>query len=197
MNFRYVLGSLVTGLALMTSGLASAQTFSSTDIAGRWESPVPVYDEANKVYGNYAFALHGQRWEVTFTASGDASGNQKLFGLRIGNSNYSLGKAADSISNAREGDFERDTIFITAYAQPLADMFKSAKCGSGDWTLGQEQEITGNGCAFIPSKAQCPKEFDIVVFDGKTLSFGDRSSNMCALPRPIRASKVVLVRQGQ
>lgn len=192
-GFAFIAG--LATLAGLTTIPAQAQSFTANDIAGRWESPTPVYDEANKLYGSYVFELYANQWTHTFTASADASGQQKLFSFRVGASNYTLGKPANGLANAVEGDFERGSFFMTAYAQPMADMFKQANCGNGEWKLGVEQEVTANGCAFIPSKSACPKELDIVVFDGKALSFGDRSGNMCALPRPAKASKASFVRK--
>lgn len=177
--------------ALGFIGIANvqAQTFTAKDISGRWESPAPVYDESNKLYGSYVFELYSNQWAHTFTATADAAGQQKLFSYRVAASNYTLGKPVAGVANAVEGDFERGSFFMTAFAQPMADMFKQANCGNGDWKIGVEQEVTSKGCAFIPSKSACPKELDIVVYDGKTLSFGERSGNMCALPRPAKASK--------
>jgi len=181
--------------ALVTAGAVQAQSFTAQDIAGRWESPAPVYDERNKLFGGYVFELLGNQWSLNFTASADAAGQQRLFTLRVGASGYTLGKPVSGLANAMDGDFERGRFYLTAHAQPMADMFKGAQCGNGDWTLGVEQDITANGCAFIPSKANCPRELDIVIFDGKTLSFGDRGGNLCALPRPSSASRASLARK--
>lgn len=196
MRIRNALFSAIAALGFIGTANVQAQTFTAKDISGRWESLAPVFDEANKFFSSSVFELFSNQWTVNFTASADAAGQQKLFGLRIGASSYTLGKPASGIANAVEGDFERGSIFMTAYAQPMADMFKQANCGNGDWKLGVEQEVTAKGCAFIPSKTACPKELDIVVYDGKTLSFGDRSGNMCALPRPTKASKVSLVKRS-
>lgn len=195
MRIRNALLSAIAVLGLIGAANVQAQAFTAKDISGRWESPAPVYDDANKLYGSYVFELYANKWTHTFTATADAAGQQKLFSYRVAESNYKLGKPAAGVANAMEGDFERGSFFLTAYAQPMADMFKQAKCGNGEWKLGAEQEVTAKGCAFIPSKAACPKELDIVVFDGKTLSFGDRSGNMCALPRPAKASKASFVKK--
>lgn len=182
-------------LVCLTTINTHAQSFSASDIAGRWESPAPVFDEANKLYGSYVFELYGNQWTHIFTASADAAGQQRLFSFRVGVSSYNLGEPVPGVTNALEGDFERTSLYMTAFAQPMADLFKQANCGTSEWNLGEEQEVTAAGCMFIPSRAACPTELDIVVFDGKTLSFGDRSGNMCALPRPANASKASLVRK--
>lgn len=195
MSLRQFLVSTVVSLGMLGAATAQAQSFTASDIAGRWETAAPVFDEANKLFGSYVFELHANQWTHTFTASADAAGQQKLFSFRVGASAYTLGKPVATPANAVEGNFARSSFYMTAYAQPMADMFTQAKCGSGQWTLGVEQEVTATGCAFIPSKAACPTEHDIVVFDGKTLAFGERSSNMCALPRPVKASKAVLTKK--
>lgn len=196
MNIRRLLSSALVCLGLFGVAAVQAQSFKTSDIAGRWESPAPVFDEANKLFGSYVFELYANQWTHTFTASADAGGQQELFSFRMAASSYTLGKPVAGVPNAVEGDFERGSFFMTAHAQPMADMFKQANCGNGDWKLGVEQEVTAKGCAFIPSKAACPKELDIVVFDGKTLSFGERSAAMCALPRPAKASKASLVKRS-
>lgn len=195
MNIRRVVSSALFSLGLFGAVAAHAQSFTASDIAGRWESPAPVFNEANKLFGSYVFELYGNQWTHIFTASADAAGQQKLFSFRVAASSYTLGKPVAGVANAVEGDFERGSFFMTAHAQAMADMFKQANCGNGDWKLGVEQEVTAKGCAFIPSKAACPKELDIVVFDGRTLSFGDRSGAMCALPRPAKASKAALAKK--
>lgn len=196
MRIRNALLSATAALGFIGAASAQAQAFTAKDISGRWESVAPVFDEVNKFFTSSVFELYANQWTVNFIASADAAGQQKLFSLRVGASNYTLGKPAPGVANAVEGDFDRGSVFVTAYAQPMADMFKQANCGDGDWKLGVEQDVTVKGCAFIPSKTSCPKELDIVVFDGKTLSFGDRSGNMCALPRPTKASKVSLVKRS-
>ncbi len=196
MRIRHALFSTVVALGSVGSANVQAQSFTANDISGRWESPAPVFDEANKLYGSYVFELYANQWTHTFTASVDAAGQQKLFSYRVAASSYTLGKSVAGMANAAEGDFERGSFYMTAYAQSMADMFNQANCGTGEWKLGVEQEITAKGCAFIPSKAACPKELDIVVFDGKSLSFGDRSGNMCAQPRPAKASKASLVKRS-
>lgn len=195
MTLRCRLSCVLVCLGLFGVASVQAQSFTASDIAGRWESPAPVFNEANKLFGSYVFELYANQWTHTFTASADAAGQQKLFSFRVAASSYTLGKPVAGVANAMEGDFERASFFMTAYAQPMADMFNRANCGHGDWKLGLEQEVSAKGCAFIPSKATCPKELDIVVFDGKTLAFGDRSGAMCALPRPVKASKASLARK--
>jgi len=181
-------------LALALAG-STSQAFTVNDIAGRWETPAPVYDEASKVFGSYALEMRDRQWTLLFTASADAAGQQRLFSLRVGPSAYTLGKPVPGLANAVEGDFERGSLHLTAHAAPMVAMFNGAACGRGDWQIGIEQEVTAGGCAFIPPRSSCPKEFDIVAFDGRALSFGDRSGNLCALPRPASPSKAVMVRK--
>lgn len=195
MQPKHAILSRLVCIALLAGNSTQAQTFEARDIVGRWESPAPVFDAANKLYGSYVFELYANQWTHTFTATADAAGQQKLFSYRVAASGYALGKPVAGMANAVEGDFERGSFFMTAHAQAMADMFKQANCGSGEWKLGVEQEVTARGCAFIPSKAACPKELDVVFFDGSTLSFGDRSGNLCALPRPTSASDVRLSRK--
>lgn len=180
---------------LLLAGVAEARTFTSAEIAGRWESQAPAYDERNKLFGSHVFELHGTQWSLLFTASADAAGQQKLFSVRIGASGYTLGKPVAGLPGAMEGDFERGSVFVTAHAQPMADLFTGAKCGNGAWVLGVEQDVSADGCAFVPSRSACPRELDIVVFDGTTLSFGERSGDLCRLPRPVAASAVRLARK--
>jgi len=195
MSVRSILLSSLALLGFFGASAGHAQSFTEKDIAGRWESAAPVFDEVNKLFGSYVFELHANQWTHTFTASADAAGQQKLFSYRVAASGYKLGNPVAGVANAVEGDFERGSFFMTAFDASMAGMFKQANCGNGDWKLGEEQDVTAKGCAFIPSKTACPKELDIVVFDGKTLAFGDRSGAMCALPRPAKASKASFVKK--
>ena len=135
-------------LALALAG-STSQAFTVNDIAGRWETPAPVYDEASKVFGSYALEMRDRQWTLLFTASADAAGQQRLFSLRVGPSAYTLGKPVPGLANAVEGDFERGSLHLTAHAAPMVAMFNGAACGRGDWQIGIEQEVTAGGCAFI------------------------------------------------
>lgn len=182
-------------LALTVAGTAS-EALTIDDIAGRWETAAPVYDEASRVFGSYVFEFHGHRWTVLFTASADAAGQQRLFSLRVGPSTYNLGKPVQGMANAVEGDFERGSLHLTAHAGALAAMFNNSGCGQGEWQIGVEREVTATGCAFVASRSSCPMEHDIVAFDGRTLSLGDRSRSLCSLPRPTALSRATLVRKS-
>jgi len=195
MPVRSVLLPSIALIGFLGASVGYAQSFTEKDIAGRWEYAAPVFDEINKLFGSYVFELHANQWTHTFTASADAAGQQKLFSYRVSASGYKLGKPVPGVANAVEGDFDRSGFLMTAYDPSMAGMFNQANCGNGDWNLGEEQDVTAKGCASIPSKTACPKELDIVVFDGKTLAFGDRRGAMCALPRPAKASKASFVKK--
>lgn len=186
----------LTAIMLALAGACgAARSFTSSEIAGRWETAAPVYDERNKVYGSHVLELHGDRWTLNFTASTDAAGQQRLFSLRVGPSRYTLGAPLPGVAGAREADFERGSLHLTAHAASMAEMFGAARCGSSPWAIGTEQDITAAGCTFIPSRAACPQERDIVTFDGRSLALGDRGGDMCALPRPATASRASLARK--
>lgn len=196
MTVRRVVVLVAACVVSALSVASEVQPFTPKDISGRWESPQPMLvDEANSLYGTFVFELDAKNWTHIFTGSADAKGQHKLFSYRVGSSPYALGKSVSSVQGALEGDFERSRFYMTAYSQSMADLFNKSKCGDGRWKIGVEQEVTAAGCAFIPSKSSCPRELDIVVFDGKTLSFGDRSGNMCQAPRPNKPSKAVFVRK--
>jgi uncharacterized protein (DUF1330 family) len=170
------------------TGQAVSGVPAAAALEGRWES-APVQNPNDKSYARSVFELRGNQWTIDYTTSADPAGAQKLFALRVAGS-YKLGAPVAGVLHGVEGDFERSRISVTAFAQPLLDMFNQAGCGGGKMTLGVRQDVTASGCAFVPSQPKCPREYDLVVFDGKTLSFGDRSGNMCALPRPTKVSAV-------
>lgn len=95
--------STLTMLCLLHAGGTQAQSVTTKDMSGRWESPAPVFDEATKLYGSYVFEFNAKQWTHTFTASADAAGQQKLFSYRVAASGYMLGQPVAGIYCQREG----------------------------------------------------------------------------------------------
>jgi len=188
------LGSSALAALLASACASSGGGLAPSALDGRWETAQRIYNETNRIYGHYAFEFNNRQWTHTFTASADAEGRQGLFRYRVLASPFRIGASIPGAANAWEGDFDVKGRYLTALAPPFQDMFSKSQCGVGSWSLGQEQDVTDKGCAFIPSSTKCPTERDVIYFDGNTLGFGDRSGDMCSLPRPAKASNVKLAR---
>ena len=191
MKIRQWLLGIIMGVATMCGANAALaeELFASQALVGRWISPkIEAVEGPNPIFGYWDFMLTETTWAHTFTAYADTEGKIKLFQYRVGESPYTLGEAISAIPNALAGDFTVSSRHMTAFAPDFVKLFTDSKCGSGAWEIGVEQDVTQTGCAFIPSSAACPQEHDIVVLDGQTLAFGDRSGDMCDAERPAAPS---------
>ncbi len=190
--FKLILfGLLVVGLtACAATPGASGELFTPKDLAGHWTSAkVEPVEGPNPIYGYWDFTLTENTWSLIFTAYADPEGKVKLFQFRVDESPYKLGDTVTTIPNTRTGDFTVSKQYMTAFTPDMAKLYADSKCGLGPWEVGVEQDVTQTGCTFIHSHAECPMEYDLVVFDGTKLALGDRSGNMCqAGTRPAKPS---------
>ena len=191
MKTRKLMVGIMIGFVIMCGALVAfaEEPFTAQALTGRWISPkIEAVEGKTPMFGYWDFTLTETTWAHTFTAYADADGKVKLFQYRVGESPYTLGVAVPAIPQAQAGDFTVSSRYMTAFTPDFVKLFTDSKCGSGAWEIGVEQDVTQTGCAFIPSNTACPIEHDIVVFDGKKLAFGDRSSDMCDAERPATPS---------
>lgn len=173
-------------------------TLSPAELAGDWTSPsCEAYPDGNggTSYLTRDFALTDARWALDVTIFGDAECSYGLFRIEI-EGPYSLG-GASTVAGATEGNFGFTTNQWTPLIEDMAVVFENAGCASGEWEVGEAQDVTGTGCIGVAHPiAECPVEHDIVSVDGDALYFGQRVTNMCEESgRPTALNSYAVTRQ--
>lgn len=149
------------------------------DLVGDWDSATCE----NAGGGNYIqrhFHLTEDAWTLNLDAFGDAECKTKLFSARVAGP-YTLEKDSEKVAGATEATFGFHEQYMTPAVQDLATAFANSKCGSGTWTVGQEQATATTGCLFFRPTSACATDNDIVKVDGNQLFFGQRpaDNDMC------------------
>lgn len=157
--------------------------FEAADLAGSWVSPsceVGTGADGSSFYYTRSFTFTDATWTIDFVLFEDTACSYKLSTATIAGP-YTLLDLVEDLEGTRQGNFERDTLTVTAHDQGMADYFASTGCGSATWSLDSAQDVSGTGCAplGLENTTDCPTEFDIVKLDGSSLYFGDRSTGMC------------------
>ncbi|MEX1365952.1 MAG: hypothetical protein AB1Z98_22685 [Nannocystaceae bacterium] len=152
---------------------------------GRWISescePTPQAD-GSTLYFRRDFTLSPTTWSITGTLFGDERCTFPLLTLDIGGDYAIVGPAA-GVDEAHEADFDRDSIALTPHVEDFVALFDGAGCGAEPWAIDVQQDVTEAGCAFIPSSAACPIEYDLVSLAApERLFFGLRpvDGDMCS-----------------
>lgn len=172
------------------------------NLDGRWRStaaePVERAD-GSVIYLQRDFRFDGDRWSIDFTVSVDAEGEQPLLsGHNAGRFSIGVYRALDRSFEAYFG-FERRT--LTPRAPAIAEALNGAGCGSTRWTVGEEQDVTEQGCPEfrVLERTRCPGEYDLVRWTAEGLFLGARPADgdLCATERrPQRPGPHLLVRAG-
>lgn len=172
-------------------------TIRPQDLAGRWDSATCediLNGDGTHSYLQRHFELTDGRWTLNLDAFGDARCEAKLFTARVVGP-YTLVRDSEKVTGATEGDFTFSERYLTAHAQPLADAFAQAHCGTGTWTVGAEQAIPG-ACLFFKPLTACDSDHDIVKVEGQRLFFGQRpaDNDMCSPDKRPQALGLPLVK---
>ena len=196
---------LAAGCATSSGSSAGASAGPTThvkpqDLEGAWTSAaceaMPPQADGSRTYFKRHFTLTQKDWELHFQAFGDPGCSVKLFTARV-KGPYTLVKDSERVPGATEGNFQFAHQYMTAYVQPVADWFQGARCGTGPWKLGEEQETSSTGCVFLKPVAACGMDHDVVKVDGQRLFFGHRpaDNDMCTPDkRPSALGDVAVVR---
>jgi hypothetical protein len=172
--------------------------FTTNDITGRWISAAaePIHNpDGSVIYGQREFMLGDREWTLRFTAYGDEQTSVKLFTLRAEGS-YTLGDESPDVAAARQADFHFAKRYLTAHIPAFVELFTASSADGSPWQIDEERDVSRDGCAFIPSVAASPTEYDLVKLDGAQLYFGDRSQDLSdPANRPRRLTEQPLIRQ--
>jgi hypothetical protein len=194
------LATLTLAAGCATTGGASGTQVKTKDLKGSWTSAVceamPANPDGSRTYFKRRFTLTEREWKLNFETFGDAGCTARLFTARF-EGPYSLGKDSEKVAGATEGDFAFGRTFMTAHVQPVADWFQGAKCGTGAWKVGEEQETSATGCVFLKPVTACGMDHDVVKVEGDRLFFGQRpaDNDMCTPDkRPTALTAVAVVR---
>lgn len=190
---------LAAGCATTTAGGASATRVKTNDLKGTWTSAVcesMPNPDGSKTYFKRIFDLTEKDWALKFETFGDAGCTARLFTARF-EGPYTLLKDSEKVAGTTEGNFVFARHYMTAHVQPVADWFQGAKCGTGTWKVGEEQETSTTGCVFLRPVTACGTDHDIVKVEGNQLFFGQRPADgdMCTPDkRPTALTPVAVVR---
>lgn len=184
-----------------TTGEPEPEPSLEEQLEGRWVSgecePMPQAD-GSTLYFQRDFTLTTTAWEITGTIFGDEVCSFPLLTLDIGGDYEIVGPAA-GIDGAHEANFGRSDIALTPHVQDFVDWFNGEGCGTQEWVVGETQDVSEGGCAFIPSSGVCPIEHDLVSPSGDDeLYFGQRplDGDMCSpKTRPAELGELPVLRQ--
>ncbi|MEM9460335.1 MAG: hypothetical protein AAGF11_39555 [Myxococcota bacterium] len=154
-------------------------------LEGRWISQacelLPQAD-GSTLYFMRDFTLDIRTWSITATIYGDDLCSVPLLTLDIGG-DYRVAGESEVLFGVHEADFDRSVIALTPHVQDFVDWFDAEGCGTAPWAIGEGQDVTETGCAFVPSSEVCPIEYDLIsLTDEDHLLFGQRpiDGDMCS-----------------
>ncbi len=170
-------------------------------LEGHWVSegcePAPQAD-GSTLYIGRDFVLGLGSWAIEGTIYGDDACSYPLLTFDLGGEFEVVGPAV-GIEGAHEANFDRSSIALTPHVSNFVDWFNAEGCGESAWEIGVQQDVTENGCAFVPSATACPVEHDLVALEGSDrLFFGQRplDGDMCSpRARPTALVEHAVVRQ--
>lgn len=147
------------------------------ELPGAWQGEVLPQERPNGsvIYGARRFEFTATRWSVRFEAFVGQLDRRPIFVAQAAGT-YALGPAWSPVAGARQLDLFFDGRYLTMHAPDLLDQLRSA--GYPAAQLGKAQDVTDDGALFIPSLAQAPVEYDVVLLRGGRLHFGTRSAEM-------------------
>ena len=197
-NVRDATGGLVRPVALWSDGALPVDGVPRLD--GRWESrsPEPLAGDQGLVrHLVRRFVFEDERWSIDFSVHADRTLEAPLLsGHNAGTFVIGRERSADGAFHAR---FEFDERRLTPGTASIARALEAAGCGTGEWRIGQSQDVLDGGCeAFrVFAKERCPAEHDIVRIERSMLHLGARPADgsLCAPHRrPRLADAPPLVR---
>ncbi len=154
---------------------------SKPNLAGTWRTGcAPQQNGTQTIYTVSEVSEKAGTPRFTFTAFGDAACTVKLFSL--GNENRrTLGSPVPEAPGAFELDVSFTKLFAVAHSPEAAAQLRSASCGTGDFVVDQEKDVTQTGCLFFEPISACPADYDIVKVEGDKLYNGARAGNQCVV----------------
>ncbi len=154
---------------------------SSPSITGTWRTGCSP--QTNNGQTTYAISEISEKAGVprfTYTVFADPACTTKF--LSIGNeSRRTVGKPVAGVPGAFELDVAFQKLFAVAHNPAAAAQLRSASCGTGDFVVDEEKEVSQSGCLFFQPISACGFDYDIVKVDGDKLYNGARSGDQCVI----------------
>lgn len=173
------------GLLALAPVLVAAHAPTTANLTGEWRSAAPEPMGAFHAVRDFVFTP-GQ-WAMVFRAYADAEARKPLFTLRI-DGPYVVGGASTQVSGASEVTFQYAHRYVTADSADGVAMFAKMGC---TLRVGDETDVSLQGCGFVPSMLQAGVEYDLLKLEGDKLYFGDRSGDLSkARPQKLGAQPV-------
>ena len=165
-------------------------------LTGRWASAActPL---GPSVFGRLSLDVQrGGQFTLGVTMFGEAACGTALFRSEVIGTLLVVGPSS-AVPGAYEVDYPHTTLRLTALVPTMVDTFNTNRCGDrADWAINTTGDISLAGCPGlgIQGNTTCAGEHDLNRIDGTTLTFGDRSGDLCQT-RPTSLGTLALVRQ--
>jgi len=145
---------------------------------GQWTSVGPE-NLGNGTYGTRYFNLSEENWEVKFKLFLDSTLTIPVFQFR-GVGKYQIQTPSAVLGGADDALFGFTHKFLTLLTgnQEVINSFGFASCAL---EMGNEKDITAEGCSFFAAKEVCGQEYDLLKLENNLLYFGKRPAegDMC------------------
>lgn len=164
---------------------------------GSWESatceqfPQP---DGSTLYMQRNVEIETERWALEVTTFADPDCSFALLDIGVAGDLLIEG-ASEVVEGAWDISFGHDDLWMAPRNEQSAGMLSGAQCGAAAWSIDERQDVSDNGCLFLPSVTACPAEYDLLALTGDELRFGLRMANLCdPANRPAQLEYAPLVR---
>jgi hypothetical protein len=182
----------LVSMASTDNSVAAQSTDATTQpFLGRWKDTICI-PIGNNLYLKREFTLNTSNWNGAFAIYGETNCADAALQLTIkADGNLTIGNPYQAVPSAREAVFSFARRTITPASPGLVEALSKAGCGSGQWQIGQAQDVSDKGCAAlgVESVSACSAEYDLLLLKDGQLYLGDRSKSLCNSPanRPTQA----------
>ncbi len=154
---------------------------STPSVTGTWRTGCsPQTNNGQTTYSTSEISEKAGVPRFTYTVFADPACTTKF--LSIGNENRrTVGKPVAGVAGAFELDVAFQKLFAVAHSPAAAAQLRSASCGTGDFVVDQEKDVSQTGCLFFQPISACGFDYDIVKMDGDKLYNGVRSGDQCVV----------------
>lgn len=104
----------------------------------------------------------------------DEAKTTPLFTMVVEGDSYEITEESSVVSGSYNATFPFSKKYFTAFIDPK--MLGLGDCGL---EIGVEKDVSDINCGWLVSIENCSADYDLVTFEGETVSFGKRNPNMC------------------
>jgi sugar lactone lactonase YvrE len=166
----------------------SQVSLETASLVGNWRSETcESYPDGNggNNYLTRHFYLTEDQWSLFVTIYTDDQCQTAGFSFDI-DGTYTLEQNSATEAGAVEANFKITRNDWVAHQSFFNDLFGNSACGSQPWVLNQKQSVLETGCIGVAKpESACPGgELDLLLLDGDSLYFGERSVDLCSERAP-------------